>query len=80
MTSRTLITADSNGVPCHFNRAVVLEALRAARHELTCVHGLVATDRPDLWDRGLAWEIDVKPVLGLLDAALIGFADSDSEA
>lgn len=59
-------------------RVVVREALEAARHELTTVHGLIATDRPDLWDRQLAFEINVQPTLGLIDAALIGLCDNDS--
>lgn len=54
------------------------EALEAARHELTTVHGLIATDRPDLWDRQLAWEINVKNTLGLIDAALIVVDDTDT--
>lgn len=54
------------------------QALEAARHDLTTVHGLIATDRPDLWDRQLAWEIDVKQTLGLIDAALLMVPEPDT--
>ena len=52
-------------------------ALEAARHELTTLHGLIATDRPDLWDRALAFEIDVQSTLGVIDAALIDLSSHD---
>lgn len=59
---------------------IVRQALEAARHELTTLHGLMATDRPDLWDQDLAWDIDTRKTLALLNAALNALAGSDSGA
>ena len=57
----------------------VRQALAAARHELSAHHGLVATDRPDEWDRALAWPLDCAPTLALLDEAIRLLSDSDSD-
>lgn len=62
------------------NQNPIRAALEAARHELTTVHGLFATDRPDLWDRSLAFELDVRKTLSLIDAALLRLSGNDSGA
>lgn len=56
-----------------------VSALMAARHELAVHHGLVATDRPEVWDRALAWSLDFAPTLALLDEAIRLLSDSDSD-
>jgi len=59
---------------------VAIDAIRTARHDLATLNGLVATDRPDLWSRELAWVIDTREALAQLDAVLSLLCESDNEA
>lgn len=61
------------------SHASLLTVLEMARHELTVLHGLVVTDRPDLIEQtDIAWQIDNLQALSALDEAISSLSDSDS--
>lgn len=59
----------------------VLNALRAAEHELIALTGLRATDRPDLpLTEETSFTLDPKEVLAQVQAAIRQLSGSESEA
>ena len=53
-------------------RELILEALRAAHHELTLVHNCLATDMPEKGSisTGTAWRVDASATLALIERAM----------
>ena len=54
------------------NATLILEALRAAHHELTLVHNYLATDMPEKGSimAATAWRVDAAATLAKLEEAM----------